>query len=365
MNTRYFQSGIAAGLTQAYGCIMILATGAHSEEWIELHVRPLGTVIPARRGSVLLDVLLQAGVPISHSCRAGRCGTCRCELLSGEVVEDSNSEFRGRRDTLGRQLLACRTRLSGNCSIRLLETGEIVVHPPQVLKCRIEDLRALNELTLALHLRSSRVLSFSPGQYAQLHFGPGLTRPYSMANAPGTEILEFHLRRVPGGRVTSFVAECAQRGAPVKLTGPLGTAYLRRLHSGPVLCIAGGTGLAPIRSILHAWLSSTEQGSMHVYVGARSERELYGVEELRRLADGHARRLLLRLAVDEPPRDAEIRKGRITDVVAADLHSLAGWKVYLAGPPLMVDAGIELATRLGARHDDIHADAFYPTEPLG
>ena len=341
---------------------MEMATVA-AERRVQVRVEPRGEVLAAPPGALLLDVLRQGRVPISYSCEAGRCGTCRCELLSGEVLEDSDCEFRGGPVPGGtRQVLACRTRLAGNCVIGLVEPDEIVLHPAQVLKCRVETLEQLNEATLALRMRPNRPLRFSAGQFARLDFGAGLTRPYSMANAEGGEVLEFHLRRVPGGRVTSFVAGQVRCGHTVKLVGPLGTSYLRRKHQGPMLCVAGGTGLAPIMSIVRTALSCAVPGPIHIYVGARSAGELYGLDELRELQRRHASQATLHVAVDARPADASLRHGLITEMVAADLQSLAHWKVYLAGPPPMVEAGTRLALQLGARYGDIHADAFYPSE---
>jgi ferredoxin-NAD(P)+ reductase (naphthalene dioxygenase ferredoxin-specific) len=219
-----------------------------------------------------------------------------------------------------------------------------------------------NESTLALQLRPNRSLDFTAGQFVRLDFGTGLVRPYSMANAEGSEMLEFHLRRVPGGRVTGFAAEQLRCGDTVKVVGPLGTSYLRRTHQGPMLCIAGGTGLAPITSIVRTAASGPGAGPIHIYVGARTEADLYGIAALSELKRQYPTRLTVDIAVDARPSDPSVRHGLITDIVAADLTSLARWKVYLAGPPPMVEAGTRLALRLGAQRGDIHADAFYPAE---
>lgn len=341
---------------------MVVAT-APVDRQIQLRVEPRGAVIPAAPGSLLLDLLLQARMPISYSCHAGRCGTCRCELLAGEVLEDTDCEFRvGPSSGAARQVLACRTRLVGDCIIGLLEPDEIVVHPAQILKCRVEAVEQLNDTVLRLLLRPNRPLRFSAGQFAKLDFGGGHARSYSMANIEDAETLEFHLRRVPGGRVTTFVAEQVRSGHVVKLTGPLGASYLRRKHTGPMLCVAGGTGLAPIASIVRTALNSAMSSSIHMYVGARSEAELYGIDELRALERRHPLQLKLHVGVDVRPRDASLRQGLMTDLVASDLASLENWKVYLAGPPPMVEAGVRLAAQRGARTADIHADAFYPSE---
>jgi ferredoxin-NAD(P)+ reductase (naphthalene dioxygenase ferredoxin-specific) len=339
----------------------MLAATSPATGTVSVTVQPRGDVIAGASGALLLDTLRKAQIPISYSCEAGRCGTCRCEVLSGEVAEEA-AEFRGLRSGPNRRVLACRTRLIGDCVIGLVEPDEVVVHPPQILKCRVESVLVLNAAAVALRLKPNRPLRFSAGQFARMDFGAGRVRPYSMANAEGDEVLEFHLRRVPDGVVSGFVAEQLRVGDVVKLIGPLGTSYLRRKHEGSALCIAGGTGLAPICSIVRTALGGTTTDSIHLYVGARSESELYWLDELHELRRQHPARLNVTLATDLPASDAAVRHGRVVDVAATDLASLAGWKVYLAGPPPMVDAGTQLALRLSAKHTDIHADAFYASE---
>lgn len=341
---------------------MVVATTDIAES-VRVRVEPRGTLVTAAAGSVLLDVLRGAGVPVSYSCQAGRCGTCRCDLIEGDVLEDADREFRGGPvPSETRQVLACRTKLLTDCVIGLVEPDETIVHAAQTLKCRVEAIERLNASTIALRLRPNRPLRFSAGQFAKLDFGAGLARSYSMANDEDAALLEFHVRRVPGGRVTHFIAEQLRTGHIVKLMGPLGTSYLRRKHSGPTLLVAGGTGLAPIGAIARTALAKTSQGPLHLYVGARAEPDLYGIEALRELAHEHASRLILHVGVDQQPRDTSVRHGLITDLVREDFASLAHWKVYLAGPPQMVEAGARLASRLGARSADIHADAFYPSD---
>jgi naphthalene 1,2-dioxygenase ferredoxin reductase component len=330
---------------------------------IQVRVEPRGAVIAAAPETLLLDLLRQAGLPVSYSCQAGRCGTCRCELLAGEVLEEADCEFRGELlPGAARQVLACRTRVVGDCTIALVEPDEVIAHPAQILKCRVASVQKLNVAVLALRLRPNRRLQFSAGQYVKLDFGGGHVRPYSVASVEGDETLEFHLRQVPGGRVTSFIATQVRPGHTVKLIGPLGTSYLRQKHAGPMLCLAGGTGLAPITSIVRTALASAVQRKIHLYVGARSESELYAIDQLRELEREHRSHLRLVIAVDARPADASIRHGLITEVVAADVTSLAQWKVYLAGPPPMVESAVRLAGRLGANNADIHADAFYAAQ---
>jgi ferredoxin-NAD(P)+ reductase (naphthalene dioxygenase ferredoxin-specific) len=171
-----------------------------------------------------------------------------------------------------------------------------------------------------------------------------------MAGLASDGLLEFHVRLVPGGRVTSYVAGELKPGDAVRVSGPMGCAYLRRRHEGPMLCVAGGTGLAPILSIVRGAIAAGMANDIHLYFGARSERDLYAIDKLEQLRSRHPR-LHVHYVV-----------GRlVTEAIESDLQHLAGWRAYLCGSPPMVEAATQLAQRKGIATEHIHADAFYPS----
>jgi CDP-4-dehydro-6-deoxyglucose reductase/ferredoxin-NAD(P)+ reductase (naphthalene dioxygenase ferredoxin-specific) len=327
---------------------------------------------PAEPGDTVLSALLGHEVGFAYSCQAGNCGTCKCELVSGEILELEYSEHALSDSERARNIvLACRAQVWSDVVVRRLDAEDFVVHPSRILRCRaVEVSRATHDvLRLRLEILAGGPFAFSAGQFARLEFAfaRGRERDYSMASAPEDELLEFHLRVMPEGAVSRRVAEQLKEGDEVRVTGPLGTAYLRARHDGPMLAIAGGTGLAPIRSIVSAALSGGFHHPIHVYFGARAERDVYCEEELARWSSSHPA-LRAHIVLSEP--DGELRdnllprrRGLVTDAVATDLEDLTGFKLYAAGPPPMVDAASALAQARGTRLRDVHADAFYPAAP--
>src|SRR5213075_772349 len=127
------------------------------------------------------------------------------------------------------------------------------------------------------------------GQHAKLKFGPRIQeRNYSMANTPDNETLEFHIRAVPRGQASGYVHTSLHVGNEVKVSGPLGNAYLREKHAGPILAIAGGSGMAPIKSICTAALKADPTRRIRLYFGVRDERDVYLESYLRALTQRHA-----------------------------------------------------------------------------
>jgi len=326
---------------------------------MELVIQPLGKSVPVKHGDNLLDVLRAHDVPVSYSCMSGRCGTCHCKVISGQFLGGSPETGRPAPDR-AEQVLACQAVITGNCTIELPEVDEVVVHPARIVKGTVAAIEDATHDIRRLRIRLAKPLEFSPGQYVTVQFTPEHIRPYSMAGLAEDGEMELHIRRVPGGRVTEHVFEQLAEGAALRISGPLGTAYLRRKHTGPMLCVGGGTGLAPVLSIVRGALQAGMDNPIHLYFGVRSEADLYDIERLRALAEAHPQirlHIVVAIGTDMPG----LRSGLVTDAIEQDLPELDGWRAYLCGAPAMVDALQMLLLRKGLPAEHIHADAFYPS----
>lgn len=326
---------------------------------MELLVQPLNQRLKVDSGSNLLDVLRAHELPISYSCMAGRCGTCRCRVVEGRVLDSGPEAGRPQADRDG-MVLACQALLTESCTIELPEIDEVVVHPARILKGKVSAIEAATHDIRRVRIQLAKPLDFSPGQYASLQFMPEHVRPYSMAGLPGDPELEFQIRLVPGGRVSDYVFKQLAVGDAVRVSGPLGTAYLRRQHQGPMLCVGGGTGLAPVLSIVRGALEGGMDNPIHLYFGVRSQQDLYDADRLQQLASRHPQ-LRLQIVIASGPVGPGQRAGLLTDAIEQDLPSLQGWRAYLCGAPAMVEALELLVRRLGLEAGHIHADAFYPS----
>lgn len=324
---------------------------------MDILVQPLNRVIRVEPGANLLQALQAAQVPMSYSCMAGRCGTCRCRVLDGDVM-DGGGEQQGPLDGDGSYVLACQTYLTEPCTIEIPEPDEVVVHPARIVKATVAAIEDLTHDIKRLVLRPAKPIEFSPGQYVQLQFTPEHVRPYSMAGLSGEGQFEFHVRLVPDGRVTGYIARDLKVGDPVKVSGPLGSAYLRRKHEGPMLCVAGGTGLAPILSILRGAIAHGMKNPIHLYFGVRSPRDVYGMPWLEQLKRDHPQ-LAVHVVVTSGGDPATQRCGLVTDAIEQDHGNLSGWRAYLCGSPPMVEAATVVARRKGIAAEHIYADAFY------
>jgi ferredoxin-NAD(P)+ reductase (naphthalene dioxygenase ferredoxin-specific) len=200
---------------------------------MELVVQPDNRRFNIQSGQNLLDVLRDNAVPISYSCMSGRCGTCRCKVTGGELSYGGPEAGRPPtgQDTY---VLACQSVLTQSCTIEIPDMDEVVTHPAKIIKGTVTAIDVLTHDIRRVRIKPAKSMAFSPGQYATLQFTPDHIRPYSWAGLPQDNEMEFLIRQVPGGRVTGYVFSSLKPGDAVRISGPLGTSYLRQKHNGPM-----------------------------------------------------------------------------------------------------------------------------------
>jgi len=314
-------------------------------------------------GRTILEVALEEGIAYPHGCRSGRCGSCKTRLIGGDVDLLPHTPFAlTPEERASGLILACRAQPTTDATVAWLGKQDGAAHPVRSIPARVV---ALDDAThdirrVRLAPESAEPLTFSAGQYARLTFDGAPTRDYSMANQPGEEVLEFHIRRVPGGATSERVVSDLAVGEPVLVQGPFGSSFLRHRHTGPVLVVAGGSGMAPMKSIVETALNHGFRQPIHFYFGVREERDLY--------LDGHFQNLCARhpnlsfVPVLSQADSAVHRTGLVTDAIAEDLEVLRGWKAYMAGPPAMTDAAAASLLERGLPAEDLHVDVFFTPE---
>lgn len=332
----------------------------------EIKIVQAAAPIRAATGETILAAAVEAGIPFPHGCQSGNCGACKSHLLAGEVALSDYSDFALSDEERAQGLiLACRAVPMSDCEVAWQDEDDLVSHPRRTLDCTVAEIADVTHDIRRVRLVIERggPFKFSAGQFASLTFGTLPPRDYSMANRPDDPMLEFHVRRTPGGSSSEYVATRLATGDPVRLVGPHGTSHLRESHRGPIIAVAGGSGLAPVKSIVEQALAKKMPQPIHLYFGARDERDLYLTDHFGALAARHAN-LRFVPVLSEPSGATARRTGLVTDAVGADFADFDGCKFYLAGPPVMVEAATRLLTARGVRRIDIHADAFYTASEM-
>jgi naphthalene 1,2-dioxygenase ferredoxin reductase component len=324
-------------------------------------IRQHGGPIAVEPGATILESALEQGVPYPHGCRSGNCGACKSSLERGEVEMAAYSEYALTPEERGQGLiLACRAVPWSDVEVAWLGSDEVVAHPLRRLSGTVVEMHDLTHdiKRVRIELNDPAPFLFSAGQYAALRFAGLAPRDYSMANDPLEPVLEFHIRKVGGGPSSHYAAERLQVGETVGIEGPYGSSWLREQHKGPILALAGGSGLAPIKSIVETALRRGMAQPIYLYAGVRDENDLYLEAHFRALVERHANFRFVAV-LSEPSAATERRTGFVHDAALHDLGDLDGFKAYVAGPPVMVESATPRLVAQGMRRQDIHADAFY------
>ncbi len=324
-------------------------------------IRGWDTSISVEMGETILASALAQDVPYPHGCRSGNCGACKSRLIDGEVEMAPYSEYaltQAEKD--GGLILACRAVPWSDAEVAWLGEDDVALHPQRRMTCRVVRADSLTHDIKGfwLEIESGGPFTFSAGQYASVAFDGVPPRDFSMASRPDEPLLEFHVRHVAGGSASSYIARHMKVGDRVTVEGPFGGSHLRENHRGPILAIAGGSGLAPMKAVVETALKAGMPQDIHLYFGARDERDVYLEDHFRALEKDHPN-FRFHVVLSEPDGATARRTGFVTEAIAADFADLDGFKAYLAGPPAMVEAVTPKLTERGLRDEDIHADAFY------
>lgn len=312
---------------------------------------------------------LRAGLGMPYECNVGCCGTCKVELVDGEVESQwPEAPALTERDRTKRRILGCQSHPHSDCTIKVRLTELPADMPrPRRFKAQLGAVRDLTHDIREFAFRGAEPARFWPGQYVLFSL-PGVpgTRAYSMANVPDASgEWHFQVKRVPGGKGTATLFDVLRVGDAVDLDGPYGQAYLRTDSPRDIVCIAGGSGLSPVMSIARAVVRERKLADrrLHFFYGGRGPHDIVGEEMLRELP-GFGERIFYYPAISMPELDtAGTWKGRVGFVheYAKETlgENLCDYEFYFAGPPAMATAVQRMLIQSKVPFAQIHFDQFF------
>jgi len=331
---------------------------------------PVGIEMEAAEDETVLEAAFRQGISLMHGCKEGQCASCKSVLCNGDVELLKYSTF-ALSDAEREQdrILLCRTIAYSDLVIELLNFDEGLLSrsiPVRSFEGRIANIASLTHDIRQLEILTEESLRFWAGQYVDITVpGTGVTRSFSMANPPSKQsALEFIIKIYPQGAFSSLLKGTLKPGDPIELKGPYGSCLRHENRPGSMILVGGGSGMAPLLSILTDLVESGEQRPVRFFYGARTGRDLFmldRIEELgSRLSDF---RFIPALSGPGVESDWTGETGFIHEVLKRHLQGelLNGEAdAYSCGPPPMIDAVLPVLQMSGLEAENIHFDKFTP-----
>ncbi|WP_436771519.1 globin domain-containing protein [Yinghuangia sp. YIM S09857] len=281
-------------------------------------------------------------VVTEHYAVVGECLIAALARFSGDAWDQATA------DAWGRAYAAAATLMTGGAE------ADALINPPHWNAEIVGHERPADDIAVVT-VRPELPFPYRAGQYTTLEtpWWPRVWRPYSIANAPGDHgLLTFHIRAVPAGWVSNALVRKAVVGDRIRLGPAMGEMVLDHHTLHPVLCVAGGTGLAPLKAIVEEIVFAGHHRFVDLFYGASEHSGLYGLDELLRISQ-RSPWLTVRPALADMPL-AGI-SGGVADVLA-EYGPRHDCDAYLSGPPSMVLDSARVLRRLGLPQAQIHFD---------
>jgi toluene monooxygenase electron transfer component len=325
---------------------------------------------PCEEGDTLLRAGLRAGLGLPYECNSGGCGSCKVEVLTGEVNDLwPDAPGLSPRDIKKGRKLSCQCIPTSDCEIKVRLNNEAMpVHKPIKSAATLYKINQLTDDMAEFCFKTEHDAKFEPGQFALLDFPNVIgSRGYSMSNLPN-ESGEWHfiIKKMPSGSASTKLFEDYQVGDVIGLDGPYGLAYLKPEIPRDIVCVGGGSGLSPEMSIIKAASKDARLDDRNIYLfyGGRTPKDICTPALIEADADMKRRVQNFNAVSDAAAAEAagwDGAVGFIHELVAKTLgDKLPEHEFYFCGPPPMTDALTRLLVmEYKVPLNQIHYDRFY------
>ncbi len=358
---------LAVGVTGFALLLPFIGGKGRGKNEYQISAIPCGRMITAKRGETILEAALRQGLTLPYLCRDGACGTCKGKLLKGAVDYGTYQQgvLTAAEKEQGMALFCCAKPIS-DLDIECHEIDLLKRFPVKNVEIRLNIMErpASDVMLLEFHIEGGQRMDFIPGQYIAILLEDGTRRSFSIANSPGqTDQLQLHVRLVEGGKFTGHVFNGMKEGDLLNVEGPYGSFFLHEEGEGPVIFMVGGTGFAPVKSMLEHAFDAGINREIKFYWGARIPEDLYLSKLPEKWQREHDNFEFIPVLSDaKPEHDWHGRVGLVTEAILQDHSDLSSYEVYACGSPDMVEAGRAAFLGNGLQVDRYYSDAFLVTQ---
>ncbi|GAB3100347.1 2Fe-2S iron-sulfur cluster binding domain-containing protein [Aestuariicella hydrocarbonica] len=327
---------------------------------------PFDVEFSCEENDTILEAAFKAGVALRHGCKHGGCGACKVKVLDGCVEHNDHATAISEAEIDEDIALLCCSLPEEDVVIELNDDYTLEELTPEFPVA--EHPLTLAELTwvthdiahLVLTLPEGECFGFRAGQYLEISLrGDENFRSFSMANISTDGGVELLIKLMPNGHFSRYLKDQACAGDALTIRGPFGQFGISDTEA-PMVMIAGGSGMAPIMSMLRQLKDEKSTRPIQFFYGARSQEDLFWVDQIKSFSLDLPNFEFIP-ALSEEPSDSgwQGEKGLITDVVARrTVESLRGSEGYLCGPQGMIDAAVDVLKSKGMFSARIRFDKF-------
>lgn len=322
-----------------------------------------GKKFECAQGVTILEAATHRKITIPYSCKTGRCSACKCKVISGETTALVAELGLTESEKVEGWILSCARTATSDVVLEAEDLGGVVIPSAKTQACRISILEKLapDVIKVVLRLPPAVTFNFIPGQYIDVIGPGGVRRSYSLANAPKTDnTLELHIRAVENGVMSHYWFNQAAVNDLLRVHGPQGTFFMRNLAQRELIFLATGTGIAPVKAMLEALPSlSDEQTPQSVTVlwGARHTHDLYF--DVLALPGKHTY-----IPVLSREKLWQGERGHIQDALLRYKSDLSKCSVYACGSDAMINSAKDALTAAGLPSQHFYSDAFVCSSTL-
>jgi CDP-4-dehydro-6-deoxyglucose reductase len=327
-------------------------------------VEPSGTAFSANADETILAAGIRQGVGLPYGCKDGACGSCKCKMVSGQVV---HANFQRKalsvEDEAANFVLTCCATAQSDIVLESRQVTPAGALPIKKMPTRVSSLvkKSADVVVMQLQLPANDAFAFRAGQYIEFILRDGARRSYSMANAPHIGPgLELHIRHMPGGRFTDLVFGTMKEKDILRIEGPFGSFFLREDSDKPMVFLASGTGFAPLKALLEHMQHCGITRPTTLYWGGRRPGDLYMDDWVQAQLANMPHLHYVPVVSDALPEDQWTgRTGFVHLAVLQDFPDLSGHQVYACGAPIVVEsARSAFSAQAGLPADEYFADSF-------
>ncbi len=327
-------------------------------------VEPSGTTFSANADETILAAGIRQGVGLPYGCKDGACGSCKCKMVSGQVV---HANFQRKalsvEDEAAHFVLTCCATAQSDIVLESRQVTPAGALPIKKMPTRVSSLvkKSADVVVMQLQLPANDAFTFRAGQYIEFILRDGARRSYSMANAPHIGPgLELHIRHMPGGRFTDLVFGSMKEKDILRIEGPFGSFFLREDSEKPMVFLASGTGFAPLKALLEHMQHCGITRPTTLYWGGRRPGDLYMDDWVQAQLAQMPHLHYVPVVSDALPEDQWTgRTGFVHLAVLQDFPDLSNHQVYACGAPIVVEsARSAFSAQAGMPADAFFADSF-------